>query len=240
MIILPAIDLYEGSAVRLYKGDYNEMTVYDRNPSDTAAKFTAAGAEWIHVVDLEGARDGGTPNMHVVSDIISKTGAKVEIGGGIRNMDTIAKYMAAGASRIVLGTSAITNEQLVVEAVRRYGDKIAVGADIRDGYVSIRGWTEKSDMTLLDFCDRMQAKEVRTLICTDVSKDGALQGTNRELYRELNEKYSDYGMRIIASGGVSSIDDIRELKKMNMYGAIIGRAYYEGAIDLAEAIEEAK
>lgn len=235
MNILPAIDLYEGKAVRLYKGDYNQMTVYDENPVNTALKFKEAGASWIHVVDLEGARDGGTPNMQVVKDIIDSTGLKVEIGGGIRNMETIEKYIELGASRIILGTSAITNENLVVEATRLHGRRIAVGADVKDGYVAIRGWTQKSMFTLHDFCENMQMKGVKYVICTDISKDGALQGTNREMYRTLTEKFN---MRFIASGGISSVEDIRALKEMGLYGAIIGKAYYQGVIDLKEAIRE--
>lgn len=235
MNILPAIDLYEGKVVRLYKGDYNQMTVYDENPVNTALKFKEAGASWIHVVDLEGARDGGTPNMQVVKDIIDSTGLKVEIGGGIRNMETIEKYIELGASRIILGTSAITNENLVVEATRLHGRRIAVGADVKDGYVAIRGWTQKSMFTLHDFCENMQMKGVKYVICTDISKDGALQGTNREMYRTLTEKFN---MRFIASGGISSVEDIRALKEMGLYGAIIGKAYYQGVIDLKEAIRE--
>lgn len=235
MNILPAIDLYEGKAVRLYKGDYNQMTVYDENPVNTALKFKEAGASWIHVVDLEGARDGGTPNMQVVKDIIDATGLKVEIGGGIRNMETIEKYIEMGASRIILGTSAITNENLVVEATRLHGRRIAVGADVKDGYVAIRGWTQKSMFTLHDFCENMQMKGVKYIICTDISKDGALQGTNRKMYRTLSEKFN---MRFIASGGISSVEDIRALKEIGLYGAIIGKAYYQGVIDLKKAIQE--
>ena len=237
MIILPAIDLYEGKAVRLYKGDYNQMTVYDNNPANTALKFKEAGATWIHVIDLEGARDGGTPNKEVVKKIIDSTGLKVEIGGGIRSMETIEEYIKAGASRIILGTAAVTDENLVISATHLYGSRIAVGADIKDGYVAIKGWTEKSQFSLHDFCKNMQKKGVRYIICTDIAKDGALQGTNREMYKVLTEKFN---MHFIASGGISNIDDIRALKEMNIYGAIVGRAYYQGAIDLQEAIKEAK
>lgn len=237
MKILPAIDLYEGKAVRLFRGDYDQMTVYDDNPVNTALKFKEAGARWIHVVDLEGARDGGTPNMGVIKEIIDATGLKVEIGGGIRNMETIEKYIDMGASRIILGTSAITNENLVVEAARLHGNRIAVGADVKDGYVAIRGWTQKSMYTLHDFCENMQMKGVKYIICTDISKDGALEGTNRAMYEKLTAKYK---MRFIASGGISSIDDIRALKDIGLYGAIIGKAYYQGVIDLKSAIQEAE
>ena len=237
MKILPAIDLYEGKAVRLFRGDYDQMTVYDENPVNTALKFKEAGARWIHVVDLEGARDGETPNMGVIKEIIDATGLKVEIGGGIRNMETIEKYIDMGASRIILGTSAITNENLVVEATRLHGNRIAVGADVKDGYVAIRGWTQKSMYTLHDFCENMQMKGVKYIICTDISKDGALEGTNRAMYEKLTAKYK---MRFIASGGISSIDDIRALKDIGLYGAIFGKAYYQGVIDLKSAIQEAE
>ncbi|MEE0417317.1 MAG: 1-(5-phosphoribosyl)-5-[(5-phosphoribosylamino)methylideneamino]imidazole-4-carboxamide isomerase [Clostridia bacterium] len=237
MKILPAIDLYEGKAVRLFRGDYDQMTVYDENPVNTALKFKEAGAHWIHVVDLEGARDGGTPNMGVIKEIIDATGLKVEIGGGIRNMETIEKYIDMGASRVILGTSAITNENLVVEATRLHGNRIAVGADVKGGYVAIRGWTQKSMYTLHDFCENMQMKGVKYIICTDISKDGALEGTNRAMYEKLTAKYK---MRFIASGGISSIDDIRALKDIGLYGAIIGKAYYQGVIDLKSAIQEAE
>lgn len=237
MIILPAVDMYEGKAVRLYKGDYDQMTVYDHNPVNVARRFREAGAEWIHLVDLEGARDGGTPNMGVAAEIIKETGLKAEIGGGIRNIDVIDKYIDAGISRVIIGTSAITNEAFLVEVVKRYGDKVAVGVDVKDGFVAIRGWTEKSDYTLFDFCKKLEGMGVSTIICTDVSKDGAMQGTNRDMYKALSERFD---MNIIASGGVSSEEDVRALREMGMYGAIIGKAYYTGAIDLAAVIEEAK
>lgn len=237
MIILPAIDLYEKKAVRLYRGDYDKMTVYSDDPVSVARNFRAAGAEFIHVVDLEGARDGGTPNVDVVCRIVSEVGLNVEIGGGVRDISTVERYISAGVRRVILGTAAVTDEAFLKLASERYGDKIAVGADVRDGYIAIRGWLEKSQLTLDEFFERMQAFGIRTVICTDISKDGAMRGTNLELYRELKEKYS---MNIIASGGVSSIGDVRELRKMELYGAIIGKAYYTGAIDLAEAIEVAK
>lgn len=237
MIILPAIDLYEKKAVRLYRGDYDKMTVYSDDPVSVAQNFRAAGAEFIHVVDLEGARDGGTPNVDVVCRIVSEVGLNVEIGGGVRDISTVERYISAGVRRVILGTAAVTDEEFLKLASERYGDKIAVGADVRDGYIAIRGWLEKSQLTLDEFFERMQAFGIRTVICTDISKDGAMRGTNLELYRELKEKYS---MNIIASGGVSSIEDVRELRKMELYGAIIGKAYYTGAIDLAEAIEVAK
>lgn len=237
MNIFPAIDLYEGAAVRLFKGDYNQMTVYDKNPLNIAKKFEECGAEFLHMVDLEGAKTGLTPNLETIENIVKNTSLFVELGGGIRSSETVEKYLSIGVSRVILGTAAITDEAFLDEAIAKYGEKIAVGVDIRDGYVAIKGWTEKSQYTFEDFCKRMQDKGVKTLICTDISKDGAMKGTNRELYKSLSEKLS---LDIIASGGVSTIDDIKALREMNLYGAIIGKAYYTNAIDLKEAIEVAK
>ena len=237
MLILPAIDMYQGKAVRLLKGDYDRMTVYDTNPVNVACQFKAAGAEWIHLVDLEGARDGDTPNSPLVRAIVQATGLKVEIGGGIRSLYRIEHYVAMGVSRVILGTSAITDQAFLLEAVKSYGDKIAVGADVKDGKVAIKGWRETTPHTLFAFCEKMQGMGVKTMICTDISKDGALEGTNREMYQQLRQQFA---MEFIASGGVSTLDDIRALKALGMHGAIIGKAYYTGAIDLAKAIEEAK
>ena len=237
MYIFPAIDLYEGKAVRLLRGEYDQMTVYSENPIEIAYEFEASGASHIHMVDLEGAKNGGTPNIDIVRQVAEKTGLFVEIGGGIRSMDVIDAYIGAGIDRVILGTAAVQNTEFVKAAVDKYGEKIAVGADIKDGYVAIKGWTEKSQYTCFEFCEKMQNLGVKTLICTDVSKDGAMQGTNRELYRELSEKFN---MQIVASGGVSTIDDVKALAKMNLYGAIIGKAYYTNAISLKEAIEVAE
>ncbi|MDD7718916.1 MAG: 1-(5-phosphoribosyl)-5-[(5-phosphoribosylamino)methylideneamino]imidazole-4-carboxamide isomerase [Eubacteriaceae bacterium] len=237
MIILPAIDLYEGKAVRLYKGDYDNMTVYSENPPEIAEDFKKRGATHIHMVDLEGAKDGTTPNIDVVKRVAEETGLFVEIGGGIRSMETVIAYLNAGVSRVILGTAAVTDEEFLKEAAAEYGSAIAVGADIKDGYVAIKGWLEKSQYTLDKFMEKMQGLGIETVICTDISKDGAMKGTNLELYRELSQKFS---MNIIASGGVSSMEDVRELRKMGVHGAIIGKAYYTGAIDLREAIEVAK
>lgn len=237
MKIFPAIDLFGGKAVRLYKGDYNEMTVYSENPASVALDFKNAGADSIHLVDLEGAKDGTTPNLETVEKIVKASGLFAEIGGGIRSMQTLDKYFSVGVSRAIIGTSAVTDEAFLDEAIAKYGDKIAVGADVKDGYIAIKGWTAKSDYTLDEFFAKMQAKGVKTIICTDISRDGAMRGTNLEMYKNLSEKYT---INIIASGGVSSLDDILRLREMNLYGAIIGKAYYTGAIDLSEAIKEAK
>lgn len=237
MLIYPAIDMYDKKAVRLFKGDYNQMTIYSESPVEVAQDFKNCGATHIHLVDLEGAKSGTTPNFNVVKNIKDTTGLFCEIGGGIRNMDVIDKYITAGVDRVILGTAAVTNPGFVEEAVSKYGDKIAVGIDIKDGYVAIKGWTETSDDNAFAFCEKMQNIGVKTIICTDISKDGAMQGTNHELYKELSERFD---IQIIASGGVSTIDDIAKLRKLDIYGAIIGKAYYTKAIDLKEAIEVAQ
>ena len=237
MYIFPAIDLVDGKAVRLYKGDYAAMTVYSNDPVAVARDFERQGASHIHVVDLEGAKDGTTPNIATVAKIATETSLFVEIGGGIRSMETLEKYFSVGVRRAILGTAAVSDEAFLKKAVDTYGDRIAVGADVKDGYIAIKGWLEKSEYTLDTFFEKMQSLGVRTVICTDISKDGAMVGTNREMYRELSSKYS---VDIVASGGVSSIDDVRALKRMGLYGAIIGKAYYTGSIDLREAVKEAE
>ena len=237
MILFPAIDLYEKKAVRLYKGDYANMTVYSENPIEIAQDFEKSGCTHIHMVDLEGAKDGTTPNLAIVEQVAKETSLFVEIGGGIRNMETVERYLSAGVSRVILGTAAVNDEAFLRAAVEKYGDKIAVGADVKDGYIAIKGWLEKSAVTLEDFLAKMQEIGVKHIICTDISKDGAMQGTNLALYRQLSEKFK---LDITASGGVSTMEDIRQLRKMDIYGAIIGKAYYTGAIDLKEALEVAK
>jgi len=237
MVIYPAIDLFEGKAVRLYKGDYAQMTVYSDNPVEIAADFVAQGATHIHLVDLEGAKSGTTPNLETVCRIKKASGAFCEIGGGIRSMEIVKRYLSAGIDRVILGTAAVVDEVFLKEAVAAYGEKIAVGIDIKDGFVAIKGWTENSSFEALDFCGKMQSLGVKTLICTDISKDGAMQGANHDLYRTLSEKLD---MQIIASGGVSSMEDVKRLAAMDIHGAIVGKAYYTGAICLKEAIEVEK
>ena len=237
MNIFPAIDLFEHKAVRLFKGDYAEMTVYSDNPVEIARDFEAKGAKYIHIVDLEGAKNGDTPNFEVVKEIAQNTGLFCEIGGGIRSLDTVEKYLSAGLDRVILGTAAVNDEEFLRTAVNKYGDKIAVGVDIKDGFVAVKGWTETSEYSCFDFCEKMREIGVKTLICTDISRDGAMRGTNRQLYKELSEKFD---MNITASGGVSTLYDIKALRGLNLYGAIIGKAYYIGAIDLKEALEAAK
>ena len=237
MIIFPAIDLYGGKAVRLLKGDYDRMTVYSDHPEEIAADFAARGATHAHLVDLEGARDGNTPNLELILRIKKESGLFCEIGGGIRRMETVKAYLDGGMDRVILGTAAVKDPDFLEAAVEAYGEKIAVGADIRDGFVAIQGWTEQSGIPFMDFCKTMAEKGVRPLICTDISRDGAMRGTNRELYRQLSRELR---MQITASGGVSSLEDIRALREMNLYGAIIGKAYYTGDIRLEEAIREAQ
>ena len=237
MNIFPAIDLFDKKAVRLFKGDYAQMTVYSENPPEIACDFANQGAKHIHIVDLEGAKDGTTPNISVIEAIRKSTDLFIEIGGGIRNMETVDRYVSIGVDRVILGTAAVTDEEFLLRAVEKYGDKIAVGVDIKDGFVAIRGWTEKSQYDCFEFCEKMNNIGVRTIICTDISKDGAMLGTNHELYNALSEKFD---MQIIASGGVSSIEDVRKLSDLGIYGAIIGKAYYTGAISLKEAIEVSK
>ena len=237
MNIFPAIDLFSGKAVRLFKGDYSQMTVYNDDPLAVARDFEACGARFIHMVDLEGAKDGTTPNLSIVKKIVDSTSLFVEIGGGIRSMEVADRYIESGVGRVILGTAAVSDREFLKAAVKKHGDKIAVGVDIKDGKVAIKGWTETSALDAFDFCRELQELGVRTVICTDISKDGAMMGTNRELYRELSQSFK---LDIIASGGVSSLDDVAALRKMELYGAIIGKAYYTGAIDLREALEVAK
>lgn len=237
MLIYPAIDLFEGKAVRLLRGDYAQMTVYSEHPEKIALDFAAQGASRIHLVDLEGAKSGETPNFDTVLRIKKASGLFCEIGGGVRNMEVISRYLDAGIDRVILGTAAVTQPGFVAEAAAKYGEKIAVGVDVKDGYVAVKGWTEKSEEEAFAFCRRMNDIGVRTLICTDISRDGAMQGTNLNLYRELSQSL---GMQIIASGGVSSMDDVRALAAMDIHGAIIGKAYYTGAIQLREALEVAQ
>ena len=237
MELFPAIDLIGGCAVRLVKGDYTQKTVYSDNPAEVAKSFAAAGAKYLHVVDLEGAKDGGTPNLETIQNIVENGGLLVEVGGGIRSEDVIQKYLDAGVFRVILGTAAVQNPAFLEDMVQKYGEKIAVGVDIKDGMVAIKGWTEVSAESCFDFCEKLQKIGVKTIICTDISKDGLLSGTNLELYKELSEKFS---VDIVASGGVTTLDDVKKLADMGMYGAILGKALYTGNIDLKAAVELTK
>ena len=234
MKLYPAIDLYGGKAVRLFKGDYQQMTVYNENPLEVALDFQNAGATCIHMVDLEGARLGTTTNLTVIEKIVKATNLFVEVGGGIRDMETIDAYLANGVTRVILGTAAVTDRPFLEAALAKYGEKIAVGVDLKDGYVAIKGWTEKSRWTADAFFADLEKLGVATVICTDISRDGAMQGTNRQLYKDLSARYK---IQLIASGGVSGLEDVKALKEMDLHGAIIGKAYYTGAINLKEALE---
>ena len=234
MYLYPAIDLVGGKAVRLYKGDYAQMTVYSDDPVAVARQFQAAGAKRMHLVDLEAAKSGVPENGAVIRAIAEHTDLFLEVGGGIRTMETLEAYLGLGVDRAILGTAAVTDPALLEDAVARYGDKVAVGVDLKEGFVAIKGWTETSDLTAEAFFAKMEAIGVKTVICTDISRDGAMQGTNRGLYKALSEKFS---IDLIASGGVSSMEDILALKDMGLHGAIIGKAWYTGAIDLKEALE---
>ena len=237
MIIYPTIDLYAGKAVRLYQGDYAQMTVYSDNPEEVARAFREAGADHLHLVDLEGAKKGVPANQNVIRRLIAAFGGFVEVGGGIRNLETAASFLSAGVQRVILGTAAVTDQAFLEQALERYGSKIAVGVDLKDGFVAIRGWTEQSGVTAEAFFARMERLGVTTVICTDISRDGAMGGANLELYRRLTEAF---GIELVASGGVSSLADVRALAAMGIHGTIVGKAYYTGAIDLRRAIEVAK
>ncbi len=237
MNIFPAIDLYGGKAVRLFKGDYAQMTVYSDDPVAVAKDFARQGAKFIHTVDLEGAEKGAPAHLELVKRIASETGLFLEIGGGIRSMETVDAYLSSGANRVILGTSAVTDEAFLKAALAKHGEKIAVGADIADGKIAIRGWKEKSAYSAEEFFEKMQTLGVKTVVCTDISKDGVMKGANLELYKSLSARFS---IDLVASGGVSTLADVEALAKMGLYGAIIGKAYYIGAISLAQAIEVAK
>ncbi len=234
MNIFPAIDLVGGKAVRLFKGDYTQMTVYSNNPIEIIKDFENSGAKFAHIVDLEGAKGGDTPNFETIKYLVNNSSLFIEVGGGIRSMEVIDKYISVGVKRVILGTVAVENEEFLIEALNKYGDKIAVGVDIKDGFVAIKGWTEKSALKAFDFLEKLDKLGVKTVICTDISKDGAMIGTNHALYEEMSKRLS---LNIIASGGVSSIEDVKRLNKLGIYGAIIGKAYYTKAIDLVKVIE---
>lgn len=237
MKIFPAVDLFEGKAVRLLKGSYSEMTVYSERPFEIAEDFRSCGAEYIHIVDLEGARSGSGRNFELIRRIAKESGLYTQVGGGIRSMETVDRYLSSGIDRVILGTAAVTDADFLRQALYSYGEKIAVSVDLKDGFLAIRGWEEKSSISLEAFCETAASLSVKTLICTDISKDGTLLGPNFSLLSRLSDSFD---IDIIASGGLSCIADIEKLKSLGLYGAIIGRAYYEGAINLKEALEAAK
>jgi phosphoribosylformimino-5-aminoimidazole carboxamide ribotide isomerase len=237
MLIFPAIDLYEGKAVRLFQGDYGQMTVYSADPAAVGEEFVRCGADHIHLVDLEGAREGTTPNLDTVCAIRQRTGAFCEIGGGIRSMETVERYLEAGLDRVILGTAAVRDPAFLDAALARYGNRIAVGVDMRNGEVAVSGWTEGTGLDAFAFCADLQRRGVTTLICTDISRDGAMRGANRDMYRRLS---AELALDIVASGGVSSLEDVAALRELGLYAAIVGKAYYTGALDLRAAVEAAR
>lgn len=239
MIILPAIDLIGGQAVRLLHGDYSKLTVYDTDPVAVAKRFESSGAKWLHVVDLEGARDGGTPNIETVSAIVRETSLNVEIGGGIRSLAVAEKYLSVGVKRVILGTVAVTEPEVLDEILREYKGSVVLGVDLRGESVAIKGWLEEAPLRRDEFFALMIEKGVRDFIVTDISRDGAMRGTNVELYRALTEKYR--GCNFVASGGVSSYADIEALTRVDgLWGAIVGRACYTGDIEVEKAIKLAQ
>ncbi|MCL2152388.1 MAG: 1-(5-phosphoribosyl)-5-[(5-phosphoribosylamino)methylideneamino]imidazole-4-carboxamide isomerase [Oscillospiraceae bacterium] len=237
MTIYPAIDLFEGKAVRLKRGDYERMTVYSDDPPGVARGFRAQGAVAVHVVDLQGARDGSPVNFDTIERIVEEFGQFVQVGGGIRAADTVEKYLSIGVKRVILGTAAVSAPGFLKEMIRAFGDAIAVSVDIKDGCAAIAGWTQASSTDALEFCDTVAELGVRTLICTDISKDGMLGGTNMELYATLREKLP---INIIASGGITTLDEIASLSERGIDGAILGRSIYTGSIKLPEAIMAAR
>jgi len=237
MHIFPAIDLCGGQVVRLYKGDYTQKTVYSDDPAAYAKAFYDAGAAYLHLVDLDGAKAGRAVNLELISDVIRQSKLQVEVGGGIRDEETVKQYMDIGVLRVILGTAALQNRPFLTRMVETYGDKIAVGVDIRDGMVATHGWTETSTVPCMEFCRWLESIGVSTVICTDISKDGAMAGTNLGLYREM---MGQLHMQITASGGVSSLADVRALAEENLYGAILGKALYTGDVDLRDALATAK
>lgn len=236
MIIFPAIDLFRGQVVRLYQGDYDRMTVYGDDPAHTARTMQSLGATHLHVVDLEGARAGTPLNLASLQAIRKATGLFIQAGGGVRDENDVAAYLDAGASRVIVGTAAVRDRVFLQQMAQAYPGKLAVSADLNNGRVMVRGWTESTAMTVNDMVAQLHELSIDTMVVTDISRDGALKGINEELYAQL----MDSGLQLVASGGVTTLQDVRNLRAMNLYGAIVGRAYYEGSFDLAQAIQEAQ
>jgi phosphoribosylformimino-5-aminoimidazole carboxamide ribotide isomerase len=236
MLIFPAIDLLGKKAVRLLNGDYGKVTVFDGDPLAVARKFRLSGAEYLHTVDLDGAKSGTAENFDVIETLAAESGLKIEVGGGIRNKDTVKKYFDAGVRRVILGTAAYENPDFLSDCLAEYGDGIVVGVDLRDGKVALKGWTEKSSEDGFSFCEKLAEAGVKNIICTDISKDGAMKGTNRKLYTELSSRFP---FDVTASGGISGYGDIGFLSDLGIYGAIVGRALYTGAVDISDAIRVA-
>ncbi len=237
MVILPAVDIMDGKPVRLYKGDFSTAHQVAEGALKTALDFEKAGAEWIHMVDLDGSLMKKRVNEKIFLSVAENTALKVEVGGGIRTMQDIDFYMSSGISRVILGSVALKDPELVKKAVNAYGDKIAVGIDAKNGYAAAEGWTQTSDIYFTDLAKKMEQCGVKTIIYTDISKDGTLSGPNLEQLDEINNAVS---CDIIASGGVTDIDDIKALKSLGLYGAICGKSIYSGSLDLKQALEVCK
>ena len=235
MVILPAIDIKDGNCVRLFKGDYGTVQKVADSYMDTALSFQNAGADWIHMVDLDGAKDATQQNKEIFLDVAKNTKLKVEVGGGIRTLDTVEMYLSGGISRVIIGSAAVKNPQLVKDAVKEYGDRIAVGIDAKNGFVATEGWLETSNVHFTELAKAMSDIGVKYIIFTDISKDGTLSGVNADQLREINGCCC---ANIIASGGVHTIDDIITCKKLELYGTICGKSIYSGTLDLKEAIDE--
>lgn len=234
MNIFPAIDLCGGKVVRLFKGDYGQVTEYGLDAVTVAKNFYNCGARFLHIVDLDGAKDGSTRNFKLIGDIAGSTGMFCEVGGGIRTMESIDAYLNSGAGRVILGTAAINNPELLEEALAKYGERIAVGVDTKDGKVAVKGWTEITETDGIGFCAELYSKGVKNIIYTDISKDGTLSGTNLDAYGHLAEIK---GLNVTASGGISSLDELVILNKLGTSAAILGKALYEGVLDLRAVIE---
>mgnify|MGYP002623805513 CR=1 FL=1 len=237
MIIFPAIDLRGGKCVRLIQGDFDKETVYSDDPQATALKWQNLGAKFLHVVDLDGARKGSPQNLSAIKNILDAVKIPIEVGGGIRTLEDVEKILSLGVRRVILGSVAVENISLVEEAVKKFGDKIVVGIDARDGFVAVHGWEKSSAIKADELAKKISAAGVETIIYTDISKDGMLSGVNAKIFSELEKKS---GAKIVASGGVKSIEDIRALKAEKISGVIVGKAIYTGALDLKLAIEIAE
>lgn len=235
--IFPAIDLHNGQAVRLTQGDYNQVEVFFKNPVEVLDFFNRNNSKNLHIVDLDGAKDGNTKNYEVIKELVEKSDFFVQVGGGIRDEERIKKYIDLGVDRVILGTIAVENEEFLIDMVKKYGDKIAVSVDAKDEKVAVKGWTETVELNSLDFCKKLSDIGVKTIIYTDISKDGMLSGTNLDVYLRLSKLVES---DIIASGGITFLDEIRELNENNIYGAIVGKAVYSGKLDLKEILEVSK
>ncbi len=240
MVIFPAIDIKDGKCVRLFKGDYSTAQIVAESYMDTANSFKKSGAEWIHMVDLNGAKSASLVNMEIFIDVAKSTGLKLQVGGGIRTLDSVEKYLSNGVSRVIIGSAAVKNPSLVKMAVVEYGDRVAVGIDARNGMVATEGWLESSSVNYISLAEKMAELGVRYFIFTDIDKDGTLSRPNHYKTKLLQEKMNIYGAKVIASGGIKTINNLKTLKKNGVYGAICGKSIYSGSLDLAKAIKLCK